>query len=318
MEDVRVTRLINGPEAFTPDGEFCLGETAGPRAVRRRRVLRARARRRGRDRQGDGRVDRRGRAVAGPLAHGRPPLRRPLPLAALHAGPHARGLRDLLRHQVPQPRAAGGAAAAALARVRRGTPRTGPCSARRRAGSGSTGTRPTRRRATRRCARAAGRGATGRRRSAPSARACRETAALFDESSFAKLEVSGPDAAAFLERLTANRVAREPGKVTYTQMLNRRGGIECDFTVTRFAEDRFGIVTGTAFGGHDLAWIAAHVAPDDDVRVADVTSQWACFALWGPRARAILSGCTPGRPRPSRTCRARTSRSATCRCARCG
>ena len=63
-------------------------------------------------------MDRRGRAVAGPLAHGRPPLRRPLPLAALHAGSHARGLRDVLRHQVPQPRAAGGAAAAALARVR--------------------------------------------------------------------------------------------------------------------------------------------------------------------------------------------------------
>ena len=56
-----------------------------------------------------------------------------------------------------------------------------------------------------------------------------------------------------------NRVAREPGRITYTQMLNRRGGIECDFTVTRLAEDRFAIVTGTAFGGHDLAWIAAHV-----------------------------------------------------------
>ena len=86
-------------------------------------------------------------------------------------------------------------------------------------------------------------------------RACRETAALFDESSFAKLDVLGPGAAAFLESLCDNRVAREVGAVTYTQMLNARGGIECDFTVTRLAEDRFRIVTGTAFGQHDSAWI---------------------------------------------------------------
>ena len=114
----------------------------------------------------------------------------------------------------------------------------------------------TRRRATRRCARAAGPGSTGRRRSAPSTAPRRETAALFDESSFAKLEISGPGAAAFLERLCDNRVARDVGQITYTQMLNARGGIECDFTVTRLAEDRFQIVTGTAFGQHDAAWLA--------------------------------------------------------------
>ena len=95
-------------------------------------------------------------------------------------------------------------------------------------------------------------------RSAPSTRACRETAAIFDESSFAKILVAGEGAADLLERLCANRVAREVGRVTYTQMLNPRGGIECDFTVTRLAEDRFRIVTGTAFGQHDLAWIRQH------------------------------------------------------------
>ena len=95
-------------------------------------------------------------------------------------------------------------------------------------------------------------------------RACRESAALFDESSFAKLDVSGPGAADFLERLCANRVARETGRVTYTQMLNPRGGIECDFTVTRLGPERFRIVTGTAFGQHDAAWIRQH-APDDGV-----------------------------------------------------
>ena len=122
--------------------------------------------------------------------------------------------------------------------------------------------------------------------------ACRERGALFDESSFAKLDVSGDGAAHFLERLCANRVARETGRVTYTQMLNPRGGIECDFTVTRLAEDRFRIVTGTAFGQHDLAWLRQHAPDDGSVHVADVTSQYACLGLWGPEARAILQPLT--------------------------
>jgi glycine cleavage system aminomethyltransferase T len=120
--------------------------------------------------------------------------------------------------------------------------------------------------------------------------ACRETAALFDETSFAKIEVSGPGAADLLERLCDNRVAREVGRITYTQMLNSRGGIECDFTVSRLADDRFGIVTGTAFGRHDLSWIAQHAGPD--VRVEDVTSRWACVGLWGPKARDVLAGAS--------------------------
>jgi 4-methylaminobutanoate oxidase (formaldehyde-forming) len=120
--------------------------------------------------------------------------------------------------------------------------------------------------------------------------ACRETAALFDETSFAKVEVSGEGAAALLERLCANRVARDVGAITYTSMLNGRGGIECDFTVTRLTDDRFRIVTGTAFGQHDLAWIREH-APDD-VAVDDVTSAYACLGLWGPRAREILQPLT--------------------------
>jgi 4-methylaminobutanoate oxidase (formaldehyde-forming) len=124
--------------------------------------------------------------------------------------------------------------------------------------------------------------------------ACREAVALFDESSFAKVEVAGPGAVALLQRLCANDVDRAPGTITYTSMLNTRGGIECDFTVTRLAEDRFLIVTGTAFGRHDLSWIAAH-RPDtsgdttSSVDVRDVTSAMACFGLWGPRARDVLA-----------------------------
>jgi glycine cleavage system aminomethyltransferase T/glycine/D-amino acid oxidase-like deaminating enzyme len=123
-------------------------------------------------------------------------------------------------------------------------------------------------------------------------RACRETAALFDETSFAKIEIAGTGAAAFLERLCDNRVARDVGAITYTQMLNPRGGIECDFTVTRLTEDRFRIVTGTAFGQHDLAWIRAHAPGDGLVSVEDVTSKHACFGLWGPRARDVLAPLT--------------------------
>ncbi len=123
-------------------------------------------------------------------------------------------------------------------------------------------------------------------------RACREAAALFDETSFAKLDVVGEGAAGFLEQLCDNRVARDVGTVTYTQMLNARGGIECDFTVTRLAEDRFRIVTGTAFGQHDAAWIRSHAPDDGSVLVEDVTARFACLGLWGPAARDLLQPLT--------------------------
>jgi glycine cleavage system T protein len=122
--------------------------------------------------------------------------------------------------------------------------------------------------------------------------ACRDAAALFDESSFAKLEVSGSGAAAFLERLCDNRVARGSGRIAYTQMLNPRGGVECDFTVTGLGEEHFRIVTGTAFGQHDLAWLRQHAPDDGTVQLADITSQYACYGLWGPKAREILQSLT--------------------------
>jgi 4-methylaminobutanoate oxidase (formaldehyde-forming) len=122
--------------------------------------------------------------------------------------------------------------------------------------------------------------------------ACREHAALFDETSFAKFDVAGPGAAEFLEWMCANRVAREPGTVTYTQLLNPRGGVECDLTVTRLEEDRFRLVTGTAFGLHDQAWIRSQIPAGSAVRIEDVTSRYACLALWGPRARDILQPLT--------------------------
>ncbi|MFG1701981.1 FAD-dependent oxidoreductase [Nonomuraea sp. M3C6] len=125
-------------------------------------------------------------------------------------------------------------------------------------------------------------------------RATRTTAGLFDESSFAKIEVTGPDAADLLEWVCDNRVARHVGAVTYTQALNRRGGIECDFTVTRRGEQEFLVITGTAFGSHDLGWLRKQAAlTGATARIADVTGQYACFALWGPHAPAILAELTP-------------------------
>ncbi len=141
------------------------------------------------------------------------------------------------------------------------------------------------------------RGWAGRDWSAATAaehRGTRTAAGLFDETSFAKIEVLGRDAAAFLERACDNVVARGVGDVTYTQALNSRGGIEADFTVTRLSEDRFWVITGTAYGTHDLAWLRRQVRLGDfDVTLTDVTGGFACFALWGPNARAVLASLTP-------------------------
>ncbi|NAZ36570.1 FAD-dependent oxidoreductase [Rubellimicrobium sp. CFH 75288] len=124
-------------------------------------------------------------------------------------------------------------------------------------------------------------------------RQVRRVAGLFDQSSFAKFELSGPGAEAALSRLCANDVARPPGRLVYTQMLNSRGGIECDLTAARLAEDRFYIVTGTGFRTHDFAWIADHLPRDGSVRLEDVTEDWGTLSLMGPRARDILAAVTP-------------------------
>ncbi|MCU9847005.1 FAD-dependent oxidoreductase [Defluviimonas sp. WL0024] len=119
----------------------------------------------------------------------------------------------------------------------------------------------------------------------------REAVGIFDQSSFAKYEVTGPDAARALNHVCAGDVAKAPGRLTYTQLLNSRGGIEADLTVARLAEDRFYIVTGTGFRAHDLAWIAEHL-PEGDVAVRDVTEDWGVLSLMGPRARDVLARVT--------------------------
>jgi glycine cleavage system aminomethyltransferase T len=123
--------------------------------------------------------------------------------------------------------------------------------------------------------------------------ATRERAGLFDETSFNKFEVRGPGALAFLQLVCANDVDRPLGSVVYSQALNPRGGIECDFTVTRLAEDRFLIITGTAVGQHDLSWLRLNMPEGGAVVIDDVTSAYACLGLWGPKARQILTKVTP-------------------------
>ena len=119
----------------------------------------------------------------------------------------------------------------------------------------------------------------------------RAHAGLFDQSSFAKYELSGPKAAEALEAICANRVARDVGRLTYTQLLNTRGGIEADLTVARIEDDRFYIVTGTGFRTHDFGWIADHL-PKAGIEFRDVTEEWGTLSLMGPRARDVLAAVT--------------------------
>jgi glycine cleavage system aminomethyltransferase T/glycine/D-amino acid oxidase-like deaminating enzyme len=292
MEDVKVTRLINGPEGFTPDNEFCLGESE----VRGFFVAA------GFCAHGLAGAGGLGKAMAEWIVAGEPAMDL-WEMDIRRFGAHYRSPSYTLKrtrevyetyYDIKYPgheRCAGRPlrVSSAYAWHRDHGAAFGEKSGWERvnwyeanAPAGDEALRP--------------RGWAGRLWSPAIGAehvACRERAALFDESSFAKIEVAGPGAAAYLERLCDNRVARGVGQITYTQMLNSRGGIECDFTVTRVEDELFSIVTGTAFGNHDLSWIRRHAPDDGSVRVSDATSRWACFGLWGPRARDVLAPLTP-------------------------
>ena len=216
-------QLINGPEAFTPDGEFILGESdvrgssSLPGSVRTASpALAATARS---SPSGSSVASRRwtcGRwtSAASATSTG----------AGLQPGVHVRGVQHVLRHRVPQPRAAGRAAAAvppAYARhvdlgaefgEKSGWERVQLVPLER--GPGARGPRPP-----------AGQASTGRRRSSPSTSRAATTAGLFDESSFAKIvRCPGVGAVEFLQRMCTNNVDKKPGSITYTQMLNSQRG----------------------------------------------------------------------------------------------
>jgi sarcosine dehydrogenase len=119
-------------------------------------------------------------------------------------------------------------------------------------------------------------------------KAARERVALFDQTSFAKFLLTGPDAEKALSWIAANDVAKPPGHLVYTQMLNARGGIECDLTVARLARDQYYIVTGTGFATHDFDWIARSIPEGLDARLIDVTSSYAVLSVMGPKSRELL------------------------------
>ncbi len=293
MDDLKVTRLINGPEAFTPDNEFCLGETEV-------RGLFVAAGFCAHGLAGAGGI---GRVMAEWILEGEP-TSDVWEMDIRRFGAHYRSPRYTLArarevyetyYDIRYPgheRLAGRPLRTSSAypwHVEHGAV-LGEKSGWERvnwyeanAPAGDEGLRP--------------RGWAGTHWSpaiGAEHRGTRERAGLFDESSFSKLEIAGPGAAEFLQRLCDNDVARDIGAITYTQMLNGRGGIECDFTVTRVQEELFSIVTGTAFGNHDLSWVRRHAPADGSVRCSDVTARWACFALWGPRARDILAPLADG------------------------
>jgi dimethylglycine dehydrogenase len=123
-------------------------------------------------------------------------------------------------------------------------------------------------------------------------RAVRSGVGVLDQSSFAKFEVSGSGAEAFLDRLCANVLPSAVGRIALTQMCTSRGGIECDVTVTRLAEDRFYVVSAAATENHDLAWIAAHLPDDGSVRLDNLSSSWGVLTLAGPKSRELLQAVT--------------------------
>nr|WP_298094154.1 FAD-dependent oxidoreductase [uncultured Shinella sp.] len=120
----------------------------------------------------------------------------------------------------------------------------------------------------------------------------REAVGIFDQSSFAKYEMTGPDALKALDWICANDIGKPAGRLTYTQLLNSRGGIEADLTVARLAEEKFYIVTGTGFRTHDLGWIEDHIPEGLDVTLRDVTEDFGTLSLMGPKARDVLSAVT--------------------------
>ena len=120
----------------------------------------------------------------------------------------------------------------------------------------------------------------------------RSSVTLFDETSFGKLHIVGRDAETILQRLCTADVAVPVGRSVYTGMLNRRGGYEADVTVTRLADDRYLLVTGSASVLRDMDWIERHVSPDEHVAVVDVSSSYAVYGVMGPGSRDLLQRLT--------------------------
>lgn len=118
-------------------------------------------------------------------------------------------------------------------------------------------------------------------------RAAHEDVAVFEQSTFGKIRVAGPDAEAFLNRVCTNDMTRAPGRIAYTLMLNDRGGIESDLTVMRLAADDYRLFVGTTALTRDMAWLRRQLGPDERVALQDETEAFAVLGLMGPRAPEV-------------------------------
>lgn len=122
--------------------------------------------------------------------------------------------------------------------------------------------------------------------------ATRSRVALFDQTSFAKFLMTGKDSLQALNWICANNIDQPVGSLIYTQMLNKRGGIECDLTITRVSENRFYIVTGTGYASHDFQWIQSNIPEGLNAELIDITSSKTVLSLMGPDARRVLQAVT--------------------------
>ncbi len=123
-------------------------------------------------------------------------------------------------------------------------------------------------------------------------KAVRERVGILDMTSFGKTDIKGPGARAFLQKLCSNDIGNAAGSLVYTQMLNVNGGIEADITIGCIADDHFRMVSGTAFHANDMEWLRLNDAHDGSVEIVDVTEDYAVLCIWGPDSRKLLSKVT--------------------------
>ena len=124
-------------------------------------------------------------------------------------------------------------------------------------------------------------------------KAVREAVGLFDQSSFAKFRLEGRDAVRVLNRVCANEVDVAPGRLIYTQWLNEKGGIEADLTVTRLTDTAFLIVTGAESETRDFNWLRRHIPDDAHAVLTNISSGMGVISIMGPMSRALLQSISP-------------------------
>ena len=287
LAETGIRKFYNGPESFTPDNQFLMGEAPGVRGffvgAGFNSVGIASARRRW---PGPGRVGGRGRADQRPGRRGHPPVR-PVPRRAGVAAPTGRGdPRAALRGAVAPTGSWRAPGPSGCPRSTTGWPPGTPASARRWAGNAPTSSR---RPARSRSSTTRGASPPGCRGRPPSSARHVPRSPSSTRPRSRSTSSTGRDAEASLQWICTNDVAVPVGTVVYTGLLNRRGTYEADLTVTRVAEDEFLLVSGSATTERDQDWIRRNIPAGHDTAVADVTPSYAVLGVMGPRSRELLA-----------------------------